>query len=367
MTTPVWDDLLTANERRALEPGPDALDATPDVLVVGGGVVGLATAAFCRRAGIERVLLIERDRLAAGPSGRAAGTLTPGFHALLRDDPFVRLASRGLELHREIADEWETGLRTIDSLAAIPAGVLPPDALERAGARVVDGVTARDIEPEFGEVEEALHIPRQGSVRPLRFAAALAGRAGAVATGVEMRALEFSNGRVTRVRTSHGDVTPGAVVVCTGTSDLVAVPQHRIKGHMFATEPAPFRLRTLPAMLIGFVQTDEGRIVVGGTVDAGEDPALAEDVIELMAGQLRSVIPRAKTLAIEHRWTCFRPATPDETPVIDRIPGLDNAWASIGHFRTGIMVAPAAAELATEWIATGVRPDAAADFAADRF
>src|SRR5438132_5475425 len=94
----VWDDALSEDERRALDPEtPSELDPTPDVLVVGGGVTGLATAAACVRAGLGRVLLIERERLASGPSGRAAGTLTPGVHALLRPGPFVTLARRGLE------------------------------------------------------------------------------------------------------------------------------------------------------------------------------------------------------------------------------------------------------------------------------
>src|SRR5437879_8641134 len=147
MSEPLWDHLLIDDDRRPLDPGPpERLDPSPDVLVVGGGVIGLATAAFCRRAGVERVLVIERDRLASGPSGRAAGTLTPGFHALLRPDAFVRLAERGLELHREIAEEWDTGLHTIDSLAEIPPGITPPKSLDRAGARIVDGATARETE-----------------------------------------------------------------------------------------------------------------------------------------------------------------------------------------------------------------------------
>jgi glycine oxidase len=369
VTATLWDDLLADDERRTLDPGsPDRLDPTPDVLVVGGGVAGLATAAFCRRAGVERVLLIDRDRVAAGPSGRAAGTLTPGIHALLRPDAFVELATRGLELHRELDREWEggAGFRTIDSLVAVPI-VPPQELLDRAKARLVDGVTAREIEPEFGEVEHAVHLPDQGAVPPLSFAAELARRAGTVATGVEMLELESSAGRVTRVRTSHGDVSPGAVVVATGTTDRIPAPQRAVKGHMLATEPAAFTLRTLPAGVIGFVQTAQGHIVAGGTFELDDDePAVREDVIEVMAAELRRIVPRAKELAVSRRWTCFRPSTFDELPVIDRLPGLENAWANVGHFRTGIMVAPAGAELLASWIVTGERPALAAAFASER-
>src|SRR6266480_1779747 len=108
MSEPLWDAVLTDDDRRALDPGPpERFDPTPDVLVVGGGVAGLATAAFCRKGGVERVTVIDHDRLASGPSGRAAGTLTPAIHALLKPDPFVQLAVRGLELHRELDREWE--------------------------------------------------------------------------------------------------------------------------------------------------------------------------------------------------------------------------------------------------------------------
>ena len=369
MTATLWDDLLAEDERRALDPGPpDELDPTPDLLVVGGGVAGLATAAFCRRAGIERVLLIERDRLAAGPSGRAAGTLTPAIHALLRPDAFVELASRGLELHRELDREWGGGggFRTIDSLVAAPI-VPPQELLDRAKARLVDGVTAREIEPEFGEVEHAVHLPDQGAVPPLSLAAELARRAGAVATGVEVLDLEANGTRVTRIRTSHGAVSPGAVVVATGTTDRIPAPQRTVKGHMLATEPAPFRLRTLPAGMIGFVQTARGQIVAGGTFELDDhEPAVREDVLEVMVAELRRIVPRAKELEVSHRWTCFRPSTFDELPVIDRLLDLDNAWANVGHFRTGIMVAPAAAELLATWITTGERPALAASFASQR-
>jgi glycine/D-amino acid oxidase-like deaminating enzyme len=370
VTTPIWDDLLTEDDRSELEPGvSEPLDDTPDVLIVGGGVIGLATAVFLRRAGIDRVLVIERERrLASAPSGRAAGTLTPGIHSLLQGDAFVRLAQRGLELHRELDEEWggAAGFRTIDSLVAPPIE-LPADLPTPPGMRVVDGIAAREIEPEFGEVAQAIHIERQGAVPPLRFAAELARRAGAVATGVAMLDLEATPSGAARVRTSHGVIEPGSVVLTTGLSDRFPLRQRPVKGHMLATEPAPFTLRTLPAGLIGFVQTAEGRVIGGGTVDLGDDdPVVRPDVIDSMLADLGRLVPAAKQLRVTHTWTCFRPAVLDEIPVIDQVPGFTNVWASVAHFRTGIMVSPAAADLITRWITTGERPIETADFAGSR-
>ena len=79
------------------------------------------------------------------------------------------------------------------------------------------------------------------------------------------------------------------------------------------------------------------------------------------------MVPRTKELGVSHRWTCFRPAVADELPVIDQLPGLENAWASVAHFRTGIMVSPAAGELLAAWITTGERPAGAIPFGCDRF
>ncbi len=369
MDGPLWDTLLTDDDRGVLDPGPPArLDPTPDVLVVGGGVAGLATAMFCRRAGVQRVVVVERDRLASGPSGRAAGTLTPAIHAMLKPDPFIELTSRGLELHRELDGEFDgaAGFRTIDSLVALPI-VPPKELLERAGGRLVDGATARELEPEFGDVEHAVHLPRQGAVPPLAFARELARRAGQVASRVEMLDMDTTNGQVTRVRTSHGDLSPGAVVFATSTTERLQTPQRRVKGHMLATEPGPFRLRTLPAGVVGLVQIAEGHVVVGGTFELEDhEPDVRDEIVATIVAELHRILPGTKDLAVAHRWTCFRPSTFDELPLIDRVPGLDNAWANVGHFRTGILAAPAAGELLASWITTGQRPGLAEAFGQER-
>src|SRR5947208_1533817 len=155
------------------------------------------------------------------------------------------------------------------------------------------------------------------SLRPLAYAAELAKRAGWVATGPEVLEIERDGSRVTRVRTSHGDIAPGTVVLCTGSTEELAVPQLRAKGHMLATQPAPFHLRTLPAGLIGLVQVADGSIVAGGTFDPGDDAdEIRDDVIDGMLAEVHRLVPRAKELSVSHRWTCFRPAVADELPVI---------------------------------------------------
>ena len=346
------------------------------MLVVGGGVIGLATAALCTRAGLGRVVLIERDHLAAGASGRAAALLTPEAHVWTDPQPFVALARTSLQLLRALDEEWDgaIGVEPLDWLVALPQA-LPPSAELGALVDALDPDAAHAVEPELGDVPGALRIREQARVHPLRLAAALAGRAGTVATGVEMRGVTAAGGRVTAVHTSYGDIHPGAVVFATGLAPQLpelsapAVPQRWVKGHLLATVPAPFRLRTAVAALEGLVlQLPGGEIVAGGTLDEGDhDPVVRDDVIAGIRKALAALLPRTADLEVGHAWCCFRPTTADEQPAVDRVPGFENAWITCGHFRTGILMAAATGDVLARWIESGRRPDGVAPFTLERF
>jgi glycine/D-amino acid oxidase-like deaminating enzyme len=321
---PVWDDTAPPEDIAALDPGlPDELPKAPDVLVVGGGQVGLATAAACSRAGMS-VLLIERGRLAAGPSGRNGGFLLVDI-ARSWPDVWRRLSRRALELHRVFDETVNFGLRTMDLCTR-------------------DGVL----------------IAAQGHANPLRIAAAYARTAGVVATGVEGRGGDHGI-----FRTTHGDITPGAVVFATGCCPN-DVPQSYLKGHVIATEPASFEL---DCMLVdgevGVVQLDDGRLVCGGTKDP-EDSTVP--VVEATVARLRdamvALVPEASGLAVSHAWTCFRPRTSDDYPVIDHVG--DNVFVAGGLFSTGVLMAPVVGEVIANWIGDGRCPEGIEAFAVGR-
>jgi glycine oxidase len=373
----VWRDTAGDAVLAALEPGvPPRLDRRPDVLVVGGGVVGLATAALCIRAGLGRVTLIERERLAAGASGGAAALLTPEAHVWTDPHAFVELARTSLALLRALDREWDgaLGVAPLEWLVALPAAI-PLDTDLGALVDVLDPAGAHAVEPEVGDMPGALRIREQARVHPLRLAVGLAARAGTVATGIEMRGVTTAGGRVTTVHTAHGDLHPGAVVFAIGLAPALpalaelAVPQRWVKGHLLATEPAPFRLRTALAALEGLVlQLPGGEIVAGGTLDEGDDdPAVRDEAIAGIRKGLAELLPRTADLAVGRAWCCFRPATADEQPVIDRLPTLENAWVTCGHFRTGILMAAATGDTLTRWIASGERPAGVEAFGLDRF
>jgi glycine/D-amino acid oxidase-like deaminating enzyme len=370
----VWETTASDTDRRALDPGvADELDRTPDVLVVGGGAAGLSAAVMSVRTGLGRVLLLERDRLAGGPTGMALGGFNPGIHALLNRPPeFVSLCREGLDLYRQLDAEWSgaLGVRTADTLVATE--VLPPhELLERAAGEAMDIDVARKIEPQLTpEIPYAILLRDQALGHPLHMAAEMSRHAGQLASGVTMTAIDTAGERVTRVRTSHGDISPGALVIAVGAAvpEWGPVPHVPVKGHILVTEPASFRLRALLAHYTGVYQLPDGRLLAGATFEPNDRSLdLREEQIAWIREEMERMVPAAHGLEVEFRWCCFRPGTPDDMPVIDRIPGTDNAWVSAGHFRTGLLVGPAGGLAIAEWIGTGRRPNAVSTFGLDRF
>ena len=369
----VWASTVDPADRAALDPGiPDGLDRRPDVLVVGGGVIGLATAVLCRRAGVGRVLVIEAVRLAAAASGGAGGALAPGLHQLSDPPAFVALARSSLALYRQLEQDWDRalGLEWTAGLLLLPAG--PPAGLRPwPGVELLDSGRVAELVPELVPMAAGLLAHDQARVHPLRLAAALARRAGSVATGVAMTGLEVSGRRILRVRTTAGELHPGVVVFATGLAPepWVRLPQRLVKGHLVVTEPVGFRLACgLHSPGLGIGSMADGGLLAGGTRDEGDHSAqVRPQVVQSIRRRLGELLPAAGQVRLRHQWCCFRPATADGQPVIDRVPGLDNAWVSAGHDGDGLLMAPATGRALATWIATSRQPREVASFGLSRF
>jgi glycine/D-amino acid oxidase-like deaminating enzyme len=325
-----WYDALEPEERLALDPGvPTDLSPTPDVLVIGGGAVGVGVAAMCRRAGIADVVVLERGRLGMGATGGAAGLLNPDMQ-VERDRPrgFVDLCRHSTTLYQRLDAEWKGAFK------------MRPTLLRMTG----DG--PRDMLGQIG-------------LNPRRVVATLAAHAGSVATGVEVTGITAAGGRVIGVQTSIGDFRPGAVVYATGDirPEWSVSKAPRVKGTIVITEPAGFELKEALIDEILIRQLDDGRLLTGSTIDAGDDsPEVRPETVAAIRAEVAMMLPRAANLAVHASWCCFRPGSPDGLPVIDLVPGLTNAWMSVGHFRTGILLALAAGEATAAWITGGTPP-----------
>ncbi len=368
----IWGEQLTMAERAVLGRGQGVIgDPRPDVLVVGGGILGVATAAACHEAGLGSVLLIEAGRLGAGATGGAAGLLIPEPHQWSDAETFVDLERASLERWRylEQSTPGGVGLVELDWIGLVPEAGMPASQ-HPAGEWLTASEVAALVPGLAWHMAGAL-VRRQARVNPLRSLARLAADLPAVATGVAATAVTVRGDRLVSVQTSAGRVDPGAVVFATGMPPAIDgldldVPADRVKGHLLVTAPAPVRLPCTVAPVAS--PLEDGRLLAGGTFDLGDySPQLRPDVIESILASLQSALPGLRDTPVSHQWCCFRPRHPDGRPVIDRVPGLRNAWLTSGHFRTGILNAPATGMALARWLSADKPPPEAAAWSISRF
>ena len=373
MDTAIWLDQLTAAERAELGRGAGTIpEPHPDLLVVGGGIAGVATAAACHQAGLGSVLLIEAGHLGSGATGGAAGLLTPEIHEWSDPEPFVDLARASLGQWAELEQSWPggVGLVDVDWIGLSPdAGGLAPH--QSPAVEWLDPEHVERVIPGLSLPMAGALIHHQGRVNPLRSVARLSAVLPAVATGVAATSVTIRGDRVVTVDTTAGPIQPGAVVFATGLPPVLDgldldLPWERVKGHLLVTEPTSLRLPGIVAPVA--TQLEDGRLLVGGTFDIGdESPAVQPEVIDSILAGLYATLPALRGLRAAYRWCCFRPRHPDGRPVIDRVPGVSNAWLTSGHYRTGILLAPVTAQTLTRWIGSDQPPAEAPAWSSERF
>ena len=373
VTGAIWREQLTSEQRAIL--GRDAgliASPRPDVLVIGGGMLGVATAAAAVDAGLGSVQLIEAGRLGAGATGGATGLLIPEPHQWSDPETFVDLERASLQRWRYLDQVTPGGLGLVEldwiGLAPDPGGLA---AHQPRSVEWLDADKIGKIVPGLAWHLGGALIRHQARVNPLRALVGLAEELPAVGTGVAATAVTVRGDRISSVTTSAGEISPGAVVFATGQPPVldgldIDIPSDRVKGHLVVTEPSPV---TLPCTVAPVATPlEDGRLLAGGTFDYGdESPAVREEVVETIMGGLRAALPGLRDTGVAYQWCCFRPRHPDRRPVIDRVPGLRNAWLTSGHFRTGILNAPATGMALSRWISADKPPPEARAWSAERF
>lgn len=373
VTGAIWRDQLTPDQRTSLGRDAGAIaNRRPDVLVIGGGMLGVAIASSVHEAGLGTVQLIEAGRLGAGASGGATGLLIPEPHQWSDPETFVDLERASLERWRYLDQVTPGGLGLVEldwiGLAPDPGGLA---AHQPSNVEWLDAAKIAALVPGLAWHLGGALIRHQARVNPLRAIVGLADGLSAVGTGVAATAVRIRGDRLESVSTSAGEISPGAVVFATGQPPVIDgldldIPSDRVKGHLIVTEPAPVRLPCTVAPVA--TPLEDGRLLAGGTFDYGdESPEVREEVVDMIMGGVRAALPGVRDIGISHQWSCFRPRHPDRRPVIDRVPGLRNAWLTSGHFRTGILNAPATGLAIARWISADKSPPEARAWSAARF
>jgi len=339
------------------------------VVILGGGIIGLS-AAFAAAAKGFGVTVVEAGRPGGQASGAAAGMLAPYTENPDGPDPFFALCLKSLRMYPDWAAAIEEAsgrkieLRRSGSLAVAlgEADVLPLTARmawqNRYGARaeLVGSSELRQLEPQLApDIETALYLPEEGHVYAPALVEALesACRRRGVAIAAEAgRTVRLNLGAdgveigTERAGTFTGDV----LVVCTGAwtglfeRELgLPLPVHPIRGQICAYPmPAGLIRRIVVSPQAYWTAKNNGTLVCGASEDvAGFDTSVTERGIARLVRWGPKVFPILKDLEPVHRWAGLRPGTLDGRPLIGRLGHAPRVVIAAGHYRNGILLAPA--------------------------
>ena len=363
----------------------------PDVLVVGGGVIGCACAFALAREGLS-VTLLEADDVASRASGAAAGMLLP-YGEAEAPGVFLSWAARSLELFPELCAELRERSGIDPELELCGALHLARGDAEarrlrdkvqgfsdRGLARMewLDPGDASALEPSLGpELRGAAFSPGEGHVRSALLTQAFAAAAGELGArielGITVTGLRRSGTRVTGVETGSGVRQAGAVLLCAGawSGPLApfALPLEPVRGQILSLDGTRPTLRhMLVSDDVYLVPKRDGSVVVGATVErSGFDCRVtAAGMAALLAAALR-VAPALREARFRDGWAGLRPATPDALPAIGPAPGLAGLFVAAGHFRNGVLLAPVTGRLVAELLLGKALPEDASAFDPGRF
>lgn len=367
-----------------------------DVVVVGAGVVGLACAWEAARRG-RSVLAAERWQPGAGASGVAAGMLAPVTEADFGEDELLSLNLASRAKWGVFASELASAAGGADP-GYVDSGALVV-AADRDDAEELRRLhayqrelgldaewlvpsAARALEPGISpRVAGAIHTPGDGYADPPALVAALARalehEGGELISGVEVTAVDREHDRVTGVRTAAGRVEADSVVLAGGAwsatgavEGIEAVPVRPLKGQILELRaregrpPPATRLVRTPRCYL--VCRPDGRVAVGATSEErGFDPAVTAGGIFGLLEAAREVLPDVDELELVSARTSFRPATPDNRPLVGPGEADGLIWAT-GHGRNGVLLAPLTATAVAD-ILDGGSPGPFAACAPDRF
>lgn len=366
-----------------------------NVLVIGGGVIGLSIARELRLAGVTHITVLDRSTSGREASWAAAGMLAPNAEAEHADD-FYRFCAASNNIYpdfvRELADE--TGINIDYRKCGTIEVALSEDDAARLSAKFerqklkgfsVEALEAGDmlrLEPYIAPNALAgIHYPDDGYIDNRQLVEAL--RVHLRQSGVEIiencsvESVCLDGDRVVGAiaggRTFDADIT----ILATGAwSSLIKI----------GVRPLPFSVKPIKGQMVSFADPlldlrkviiapgayltprADGRILVGATVeDVGFDNAMSPTPIENLSEAARHVLPVLERHEISDAWCGFRPFAEDGLPIIGEIAGYTDLFIATAHFRNGILLAPLTAKIIAAKILSDVESPFLRAFRPQRF
>jgi glycine oxidase len=359
------------------------MTAHPDVLILGGGVIGLTTALRLADAGAA-VTLLDQGDLGRAASWAGAGIIPPGDPARARS-PYDRLRALSSSLYPGLSQELRerTG---IDNGYVVCGGwqFFAPDEAVPEGEWREEGIACEEFEPwRLAEAApgltpppgRAFYLPGTAQVRNPRHLKALiaaCGRAGVrLRPGCAARRLDIRSERVVGVEMDDEALSTGRVLIAAGAWSEALLAQagwrpgvRPVRGQIALLDTG--RPGTRPIVEVGkryLVPRPDGKVLAGSTEEeVGFDARPTAGGVEGLLRFAVAVMPSLVDATPERCWAGLRPGSPDGMPFLGPVPGVGSLFVAAGHFRAGIQLSPATAEIMAALLLDRAPPLPADDF-----
>jgi sarcosine oxidase, subunit beta len=376
---------------------PRSLQPSYDVVIIGAGIHGLATAYYLgKRHGVKKIALLDKGYLGSGNSGRNTAILRSNY----RTQEGIPFYDASVKLYEQMSEElgWNvlfsqcghltlahtdsslTGLRVRaenNQVLGVDSKLIYPDEIKRM-------VPAIDISSRARfPIMAALYHPPGGVIR---HDAVVWGYARAcdrmdieIHPYTEVTGIHVEKGRALSVSTTRGSVAAGVVLNVTAgwastISKMAGVPLPIVSHQLQAcvTEPLkPFLDKVIvSATLHVYVnQTDKGELVLGAEIDPYQSYSMRSTLptLEQIAGHTLDLFPQLHGLRILRQWAGVCDMTPDYAPIIGRAEEVQNFYMDVGWGTYGFKAGPIAGQCTAELIATGKTPALIQAFSPGRF
>jgi len=350
------------------------MTASPDVLIIGAGVIGLTTAHYLASSGV-RVTVLDRGDLGREASWAGAGIIPPGVSAHAHT-PFDQLRALSSALYPTLSAELrattgiDNGYLVCGGLELIAAEADIHSDEWRSEGIVFEELDAAELhrrEPTLTPVlKRAFYLPQIAQIRnPWHLQALIAScqRQGVhLVPHCAVHRLVRTGEQISAVETANGPRTAGRYLLTAGAWSEGLLEQvgwkpgiRPVRGQIALLNTGVPGIR--PLILTGkryMVPRGDGRILIGSTEElAGFDARPTAGGIAGLLELATALVPSLATAPLERCWAGLRPGSPDGLPYLGKVPGLDNLFVAAGHFRAGLQLSPATGQLMRDLICKG--------------